>query len=227
MFFQHYAAHSLCLREPVVSTGSASPFSWMSLDGIMIWPAARKPLSCQNIGRASNLITNSNLYITRLLIDGLTPLPEAMLFSDAGTSQSADMVQASRSIILHLNDGQVLTLEKTDTRNPKASPNTETDKRLTFCVSLKHLDAALELGKNIFCHNLPSNKVFPGSLPVPLVAPSISLEQWNYTAPILQDFAHVQDSEPLAQPLQAVLPDLKRLSSSRESTTEINVTNPV
>ena len=79
------------------------------------------------------------------MVDGHNAVPEAMLFSDAGTSESADLVQASRSIVLHLNEGQVLTLEKVDLKIP-ASPNTETDKRITFCISLNHLDKALELG---------------------------------------------------------------------------------
>ena len=80
------------------------------------------------------------------MIDGQDVLPEAVLFSDAGTSENADLVQASRSIILHLKEDQELTLKKMVTTHPTASPDTETDKRLTFCISLNHLDAALELG---------------------------------------------------------------------------------
>ena len=80
------------------------------------------------------------------MIDGHDVLPEAQLFSDAGTSENADLVQASRSIILHLKEDQVLTLRKMDTTHSTASPDTETDKRLTFCISLNHLDAALDLG---------------------------------------------------------------------------------
>ena len=80
------------------------------------------------------------------MIDDQDVLPEAQLFSDAGTSENADLVQASRSIILHLKEDQELTLKKMVTTHSTASPDTETDKRLTFCISLNHLDAALELG---------------------------------------------------------------------------------
>ena len=78
----------------------------------------------------------------RLLVDGHAQHPETVLYSDAGTSENADMVQASRSIVLHLKEGQTLSLEKMDLTS-SASPDSQTDKRLTFCVSLKHLDRAL------------------------------------------------------------------------------------
>jgi len=131
----------------------------------------------------------------RLMIDGQDVLPEAQLFSDAGTSENADLVQASRSIILHLKEDQVLTLRKMDTTHSTASPDTETDKRLTFCISLNHLDAALEFGA------LPTNLTQSS-----LIAP----EPWNYKPPVLQDFVNIKDIEPLAQPEQADLPVIRQ-----------------
>lgn len=131
----------------------------------------------------------------RLMIDGQDVLPEAQLFSDAGTSENADLVQASRSIILHLKEDQVLTLRKMDTTHSTASPDTETDKRLTFCISLNHLDAALELGA------LPTNLTKSS-----LIAP----EPWNYKPPVLQDFVNIKVIEPLAQPKQADLPVMRQ-----------------
>ena len=143
------------------------------------------------------------------MIDDQDVLPEAQLFSDAGTSENADLVQASRSIILHLKEDQVLTLKKMDTTHSTASPDTETDKSLTFCISLNHLDAALELG------NLPkfsSCVLFTfeylkisGALPTNLTKSSlIAPEPWNYKPPVLQDFANIKDIA--AQPEQAHLP---------------------
>jgi len=147
----------------------------------------------------------------RLMVDGHNAVPEAMLFSDAGTSESADLVQASRSIVLHLNEGQVLTLEKVDLRIP-ASPNTETDKRITFCISLNHLDKALKLG----------------ALPAVLPAPSpISLQLWTYTAPPPVSSTDFQDISLLPIPAQAALQDVKKSSLSTPPFKGELVPNPV
>jgi len=142
----------------------------------------------------------------RLLIDGQDVLPEAVLFSDAGTSENADLVQASRSIILHLKEDQELTLKKMVTTHPTASPDTETDKRLTFCISLNHLDAALELGA-LSTAKVKSSPIAP--------------ETWNYTAPVLQDFANIKDIEPLAQPEQADLPVIRQPSTPQTDVKEV------
>jgi hypothetical protein len=60
----------------------------------------------------------------------------------------------SRSIILHLKAGDKLTLEKRDfsgyTDYSRVAPETATDKEITFCVSMKHLDEALTLGMASF-----------------------------------------------------------------------------
>ena len=102
-----------------------------------------------------------------------------------------------------------------DATNSTALPDTETDKRLTFCISFNHLDAALELG------NLPkfsSCVLFTfeylkisGALPTKLTKSSlIAPEPWNYKPPVLQDFANIKDIEPLAQPKQATLPVIRQ-----------------
>ena len=87
-----------------------------------------------------------NVLSQYMLIVGDRPLNEALLASDSGASENADLVQASRSISMHLTEGQVVKLVKSDTRDEHA-PHASSDFYLTFCVSMKHLDAALYLGR--------------------------------------------------------------------------------
>ena len=67
------------------------------------------------------------------------------MYSDAGTDESADLIQASRSLVMHLEDGDVLSLRKANTIH-RRSPNPGADKFITFCISLRHLDAAMAQG---------------------------------------------------------------------------------
>ena len=90
-------------------------------------------------GSPQNVLSQYMLYVED------RPLNEALLASDNGASENADLVQASRSISLHLTEGQVVKLVKSDTRDQHA-PHASSDFYLTFCVSMKHLDAALYLG---------------------------------------------------------------------------------
>ena len=78
-------------------------------------------------------------------------IEDASLYSDAGTDESADLIQASRSLIMHLEDGDVLSMRKANTIH-RLSPNPGADKRITFCISLRHLDAAMDQG---IVHILP------------------------------------------------------------------------
>merc|ERR1712107_96943 len=96
---------------------------------------------------------------------GDNPLNEALLASDNGANSNADLVQASRSIVLHLKEGDTVKLVKEDTRDQHA-PHASSDLFLTFCVSMKHLDAALNLA--------------PVARPT---APSIDLESWSFKEP--------------------------------------------
>ena len=90
-------------------------------------------------GSPQNVLSQYVLYV------GNRPLNEALLASDSGATENADLVQASRTISLHLIEGQVVMLQKSDTRDPHA-PHAPSDFHITFCVSLKHLDTALYLG---------------------------------------------------------------------------------
>ena len=90
-------------------------------------------------GSPQNVLSQYVLYV------GNRPLNEALLASDSGASENADLVQASRTISLHLTEGQVVMLQKSDTRDQHA-PHASSDFHITFCVSLKHLDTALYLG---------------------------------------------------------------------------------
>ena len=87
----------------------------------------------------------------RFLLNGHKELDVAPLYSDAGKDSEADLVQASRSIVWQLKDGESLALKKIDTRHA-LSPEAALDHRITFCVTLLHLDEALTQGKrgNIF-----------------------------------------------------------------------------
>merc|ERR1712037_475765 len=89
-------------------------------------------------GSPQNVLSQYMLYVED------RPLNEALLASDNGASENADLVQASRSTSMHLTEGQVVKLVKSDTRDEHA-PHASSDFYLTFCVSMKHLDAALNL----------------------------------------------------------------------------------
>ena len=90
-------------------------------------------------GEPRNVLSQYMIYVND------NPLNEALLASDNGASENADMVQASRSIAIHLKEEQTVKLVKEDTRDQHA-PHASSDLSLTFCVSLQHLDAALHLG---------------------------------------------------------------------------------
>ena len=59
--------------------------------------------------------------------------------------QCSIQVQASRSIVWHMQEGESLSLKKKDTRN-LLSPDAALDHRITFCVTLLTLDQSLSLG---------------------------------------------------------------------------------
>ena len=114
-------------------------------------------------GSPQNVLSQYMLYVED------RPLNEALLASDNGASENADLVQASRSISMHLTEGQVVKLVKSDTRDEHA-PHASSDFFLTFCVSMKHLDAALTLGTSynhktisltIFIHQMLNLKIVP------------------------------------------------------------------
>ena len=88
----------------------------------------------------------------RFVLNGHS-VEDASLYSDAGTDESADLIQASRSLIMHLEDGDVLSLRKANTIH-RLSPNPGADKRITFCISLRHLDAAMDQGMFRLLHIL-------------------------------------------------------------------------
>ena len=94
-------------------------------------------------GAPQNVLSQYMLYV------GDRQLNEALLASDNGASENADLVQASRSISLHLTEGQVVKLVKDNTKNTHA-PSASTDHMITFCVSMEHLDSALSLGIKAF-----------------------------------------------------------------------------
>ena len=89
-------------------------------------------------GEPQNVLSQYVIYV------GDNALNEALLASDNGANSNADLVQASRSIVIHLKD--TVKLVKEDTRDQHA-PHASSDLFLTFCVSMKHLDAALNLGR--------------------------------------------------------------------------------
>merc|ERR1712190_211839 len=91
-------------------------------------------------GEPQNVLSQYVIYV------GENPLNEALLASDNGANANADLVQASRSIVIHLKEGDTVKLVKEDTRDQHA-PHASSDLFLTFCVSMKHLDAALNLGR--------------------------------------------------------------------------------
>merc|ERR1711963_1319565 len=129
-------------------------------------------------GEPQNVLSQYVIYV------GDNPLNEALLASDNGANTNADLVQASRSIVLHLKEGDTVKLVKEDTRDQHA-PHASSDLFLTFCVSMKHLDAALNLD----------------SVPVARpTAPSIDLESWSFKEPTLSPIAPPAEIETISPP---------------------------
>merc|ERR1712107_925961 len=132
-------------------------------------------------GEPQNVLSQYVIYV------GDNPLNEALLASDNGANSNADLVQASRSILLHLKEGDTVKLVKEDTRDQHA-PHASSDLFLTFCVSMKHLDAAL---------NLDSATVARPA------APSIDLESWSFKEQTLSTIAPPPRSRLSAPPSRA------------------------
>jgi len=132
-------------------------------------------------GEPQNVLSQYVIYV------GDNPLNEALLASDNGANSNADLVQASRSIVLHLKEGDTVKLVKEDTRDQHA-PHASSDLFLTFCVSMKHLDAALDLDSA------------PVARPT---APSINLESWSFKEPTLSTIAPPAEIETISPPSRA------------------------
>merc|ERR1712115_19317 len=132
-------------------------------------------------GEPQNVLSQYVIYV------GDNPLNEALLASDNGANSNADLVQASRSIVLHLKEGDTVKLLKEDTRDQHA-PHASSDLFLTFCVSMKHLDAALNLDSA------------PVARPTP---PSIDLESWSFKEPTLSTIAPPAEIETIRPPSRA------------------------
>jgi len=115
-----------------------------------------------DIHNHQNVLSQYKLHVGDRVLD------EALLASDNGASENADIVQASRSIVVHLLEGQVVKLVKSWDR-PISS-----DYYITFCVSMKHLDSALSLGEG------------PETRPS---APSVDLKSWTFDSPTLNTIA--------------------------------------
>merc|ERR1712110_264308 len=115
-----------------------------------------------DIHNHQNVLSQYKLHVGDRVLD------EALLASDNGASENADIVQASRSIVVHLLEGQVVKLVKSWDR-PISS-----DFYITFCVSMKHLDSALSLSKK------------PETRPS---APSVDLKSWTFDSPSLNTIA--------------------------------------
>ena len=103
-----------------------------------------------DIHNHQNVLSQYKLHVGDRVLD------EALLASDNGASDNADIVQASRSIVVHLLEGQVVKLVKVDSRTLNA-PHPSSDYFITFCVSMKHLDSALSLGTFFFHHRILSS----------------------------------------------------------------------
>merc|ERR1711962_1171566 len=129
-------------------------------------------------GEPQNVLSQYVIYV------GDNPLNEALLASDNGANSNADLVQASRSIVIHLKEGDTVKLVKEDTRDQHA-PHASSDLFLTFCVSMKHLDAAL---------NIDSATVARPT------APSINLESWSFKEPTLSTIAPPAEIETNSPP---------------------------
>merc|ERR1712165_150327 len=117
-----------------------------------------------DIHNHQNVLSQYELHVGDRVLD------EALLASDNGASDNADIVQASRSIVVHLLEGQKVKLVKSwDRHSPISS-----DYYITFCVSMKHLDSALSLGEE------------PETRPS---APSVDLKSWTFDSPSLNTIA--------------------------------------
>merc|ERR1712061_81842 len=117
-----------------------------------------------DIHNHQNVLSQYKLHV------GDRVLNEALLASDNGASDNADIVQASRSIVVHLLEGQKVKLVKSwDRHSPISS-----DYYITFCVSMKHLDSALYLSEE------------PETRPS---APSVDLKSWTFDSPSLNTIA--------------------------------------
>jgi len=142
-----------------------------------------------------------NVLSQYMLIVGDRPLNEALLASDNGASENADLVQASRSISMHLTEGQVVKLVKSDTRDEHA-PHASSDFFLTFCVSMKHLDAALTL--DVDTEGRPTS-------------PTIELKSWTFDAPSLNTVAPPTEIETIIPPIR--FPMLNVMTKPPQSST--------
>merc|ERR1712228_1005363 len=117
-----------------------------------------------DIHNHQNVLSQYKLHVGDRVLD------EALLASDNGASDNADIVQASRSIVVHLLEGQVVKLVKSwDRHSPISS-----DYYITFCVSMKHLDSALSLSEE------------PETRPS---APSVDLKSRTFDSPTLNTIA--------------------------------------
>merc|ERR1711971_334863 len=146
-------------------------------------------------GSPQNVLSQYMLYVED------RPLNEALLASDNGASENADLVQASRSISMHLTEGQVVKLVKSDTRDEHA-PHASSDFFLTFCVSMKHLDAALTL--DVDTEGRPTS-------------PSIELSSWTFDAPSLNTIAPPTEIETIIPPIR--FPMLNVMTKPPQSST--------
>jgi len=147
-------------------------------------------------GTPQNVLSKYVVYV------GDRRLDEALLASDSGASENADLIQASRTISVHLVEGQVVKLVKDNTKNTHA-PSASTDHMLTFCVSMEHLDSALSLGKHL---NLKLDDTIVFSSPddearaTPPSVPTPDLGKWTFAEPSLSTIAPPSEIEPMSSP---------------------------
>eukprot|EP00092_Neocalanus_flemingeri_P070161 GFUD01086081.1.p1 GENE.GFUD01086081.1~~GFUD01086081.1.p1 ORF type:complete len:403 (-),score=128.86 GFUD01086081.1:21-1229(-) len=125
----------------------------------------------------------------RFLLNGHKELETSSLYSDAGKDSEADLVQASRSIVWHLMEGDSLALKKMDTTH-KLSPDAALDHRITFCVTLLHLDESLSQ-----------------VMAAPPTKKSVNLEEWKYEATPAIHSSTISAPAPPTHPV-IVLPSL-------------------
>lgn len=131
-------------------------------------------------GTPQNVLSKYVVYV------GDRRLDEALLASDSGASENADLIQASRTISVHLEEGQVVKLVKDNTKNTHA-PSASTDHMLTFCVSMEHLDSALSLDDDKTRAPRPS-------------VPTLDLRKWTFAEPSLSTIAPPSEIEPMSSP---------------------------
>ena len=129
-------------------------------------------------------ILQYSVLIFRFVLNGHKELEAAPLYSDAGKDDEADLVQASRSIVWHLKEGESLALKKMDTRHP-LSPEAALDHRITFCVTLLHLDESLTQGMSskLTDYKLINLYTISLDLAAPPTKKNVPLEEWKYEAP--------------------------------------------